>query len=215
MTTAFEHLEHATLAIHPLAWQSPEHDDRVVPSQSIKRSGAGLLAGMTVVLLVACAWVLHTFYSTPVKVEVVPYGARAWPGYGSSVFVNLTNTSAKSSFNTYNDCLDVLPSRFVSSSPTGEVVRRNPLTGSPTRHYVLAPHSQLKLKVLLPDDGHLGRLSVGFAPPPSKLRVWVQRACIFLGLRPPQANFLWVECPVEIRCPRALPSGNYEPLRLL
>jgi len=150
---------------------------------------------------------LSAFAAEPaVKVTFVRFGANT--GYGQCAVLNVTNFS-RQAFEYFTDgCIMKDPATscdymgrgcFVSQSPTGQVIWRQPPVGPGPIHRLL-PGSATNITVLLPQDGRTGRVAV------------LQK----VGPTPPDYNWPWVECDQPIQCADATPPRIHSvPPRLL
>jgi hypothetical protein len=129
----------------------------------------------------------------PVKVTFVRFGSAIYNG--QCAILNLTNTSDKPFYFFTDSCIPNFDCGgigsgswmgrgcFLSQSPTGQIVWRQPVVG-PTQVWELLPGKSTNIAVLLPQDGRIGRVGVPYKVDPS----------------PPDRNWPWVECDQPIQC---------------
>jgi hypothetical protein len=104
--------------------------------------------------------------------------------------------------------------KFISSSPTGEVVWTPP--GPRGGQFVLEEHYAFHFKVSLPEDGRAGRISMFCEMLPKKLPPGLSHAReLMWNVYYPALKEVWAVCDQEIQCPKRLPDGTVEPPRLL
>jgi hypothetical protein len=171
-------------------------------------------AVLLVLVLAVARFVFGVFDpKPPVKLRFVRFEESSTYAGIIAVLV-MTNCSAKTysvqPANSYSGTVDAY---FISQSSTGEVT-----WGEQGRNFglYLRPHEEITRKTRLPEDGRVGRLSVGYimvrTNSVAMARILPKRLCERLM---PRFQYLRAFCDEEIQSPKRTPYGTVEPPRLV